>query len=184
MIYLSSDLHFNHNKEFCYAARGFISVEEMNKAIVENFNSIIKPEDDLYLLGDLMLGGAEKLEENLKLLGSLKGNLHIVRGNHDTDSRMIAYSTLPNVVEICEGKYLKYKKWMFVLHHYPTLVGNYDDPKPVVGVHGHTHSTEKFQFPDAYNVSVDAHNCFPVSLDQIKQEIIDKRAVEQLSKLD
>lgn len=181
MIYVSSDLHLNHNKDFVYKARGFNTVEEMNEAIIENFNSTIACRDsDLYLLGDLMLGGPEKLEEGLKLLGALKGNIHIIRGNHDTDKRLAAYQTLPNVVEVCDGKYLKYKKWLFVMHHFPILVGNYDDPKPVVGVHGHTHSTEKFQFPDAYNVAVDAHNCFPVSFEQIKQEIIEKRESSKL----
>ena len=29
-IFLTSDTHFNHNKDFVYAARGFKTIEEMN----------------------------------------------------------------------------------------------------------------------------------------------------------
>ena len=55
-IWFSSDLHFNHNRQFIYQARGFETLEEMNQTIIERFNSLVKPEDDLYLLGDTMLG--------------------------------------------------------------------------------------------------------------------------------
>ena len=38
MIYFSSDLHLNHDKDFIWRERGFSSVEEMNETIVDNFN--------------------------------------------------------------------------------------------------------------------------------------------------
>ena len=59
MIYFSSDLHLNHNKPFLYEPRGFKDIYEMNEAIINNFHKIITPEDDLYLLGDTMLGNLE-----------------------------------------------------------------------------------------------------------------------------
>ena len=40
MIYLASDLHFNHDKPFIYEPRGFTNVYDMNRAIIKNFNSI------------------------------------------------------------------------------------------------------------------------------------------------
>ena len=42
--------------EFVWKARGFESVEEMNKAQIERFNSKVQPEDTVYILGDSMLG--------------------------------------------------------------------------------------------------------------------------------
>ena len=45
MIYITSDFHFCHNKEFLYKPRGFSSIEEMNIVLVENYNNIITPED-------------------------------------------------------------------------------------------------------------------------------------------
>ena len=38
-IWLISDTHFNHNKEFVWKARGFNSVEEMNETIIKNVNT-------------------------------------------------------------------------------------------------------------------------------------------------
>ena len=36
MIYLTSDTHFCHNKDFLYEPRGFQSIEEHDEAIVKN----------------------------------------------------------------------------------------------------------------------------------------------------
>ena len=44
-IWLISDTHFNHNQPFLYEPRGFATVEEMNEAIIERWNSLVKPED-------------------------------------------------------------------------------------------------------------------------------------------
>ena len=59
-IFVTSDLHFCHDRDFLYEPRGFKSVHEMNEAIVKNWNSIIQPEDDVYVLGDLMLNDNDR----------------------------------------------------------------------------------------------------------------------------
>ena len=108
-IYLTSDFHFNHNKPFIFLERGFQSVDEMNKTLIENFNSIVKPNDDVYILGDCMLGGADSLEKGLGLMSWLKGKLHLIRGNHDSEYRWNAYSSLHNVIEKETSIFLKYE---------------------------------------------------------------------------
>ena len=40
-IWFSSDLHFNHNRQFIYQARGFEILEEMNQTIIERFKLAI-----------------------------------------------------------------------------------------------------------------------------------------------
>ena len=142
MIYLTSDLHFNHNREFIYKPRGFSSIEEMNNTIVANFNEIVTPDDDVYILGDLILGGADKLDEGLNLISKLNGKLHLVRGNHCTDKRWAAYSTLPNVVEQQNAIYLKYKGFHFYMSHYPTFTANLEKEslkQCTINLYGHTH---------------------------------------------
>ena len=37
-IFITSDLHFNHDKDFIWKERGFSNVNEMNEAIVKNWN--------------------------------------------------------------------------------------------------------------------------------------------------
>lgn len=172
MIYITSDFHFYHDRGFIYEPRGFSSVEEMNMMLINNFNSIITPEDEVYVLGDLLLGGATSLEKGIQLISSLNGNLHLVRGNHDSETRWKAYAECHNVVEMDNAIYLKYGKYHFYLSHYPTYTGNLEKEtlkQMTLNIHGHTHSKEKFykDIPFMYCACVDAHNNFPVSLDDV-----------------
>lgn len=173
MIYLTSDFHFNHQKPFIYEPRGFSSAEEMNDCIIQNFNEMIKPEDDVYVLGDLMLGGAERHEAGLQLISSLNGKLHLVRGNHDSDKRWGAYKELPNVVEMENAIYLRYKGYNLYLSHYPTLTSNYDYDKAIkarlLNLCGHTHTKDPFFHSEigyTYHVELDCHDMRPVLIDE------------------
>ena len=64
-IYFSSDTHFGHDREFIFGPRGFKDVNEMNEVIVRKFNAIVSNEDELYLLGDCILGDTEQNIEYL-----------------------------------------------------------------------------------------------------------------------
>ena len=177
-IFITSDLHLNHDKEFLYRPRGFSSIEEMNKAIVNNFNSILDPDDDLYILGDLILvdNSAVQLIKNLKCK-----NIHIIRGNHDSDVRIELYRNCWNVVEICDAKFLRYGKHHFFLSHYPSLTSNWNESKKLssqmINLCGHTHTQDKFRDFDKgliYHCELDAHNCYPVNIDTIITDIQEK----------
>lgn len=80
-IWITSDLHFFHKRimEFCPKTRPWKSVEEMNKALVDAWNTTVKQNDTIYFLGDLSFGKAEPTEEILK---NLSGNKYLVYGNH------------------------------------------------------------------------------------------------------
>lgn len=176
MIYVTSDLHFGHNKPFIYEPRGFSSVDEMNNTIVENWNSIINWNDDVYILGDLMLNDNET---GLKLLNQLNGRLHLIRGNHCTDARWKLYQDCDNVVEMCGyATVIKYSGYHFYLSHYPTLTANYDGDKPlktrIINLCGHVHSLDKFSDMDkglCYHVELDAHDNKVVSIETIIADI-------------
>ena len=182
MIYFTSDTHFCHNKEFLYKPRGFSNIEEHDKKIIENWNNVIEKDDIIYHLGDVMLNNSEK---GLEYLKSLNGEIHIILGNHCTPTRIELYKTLPNVVEVCEAKTIKVGKQHYFLCHYPTFTANYDD-KPyhnhMINLYGHTHQKENFfnDNPFMYHVGVDSHNCYPVSIEQISEDIHKK--VEELYK--
>lgn len=55
-IWFSSDHHFNHKNIIDYCKRPFQSVEEMNIALIENHNKFVNKNDDVYFLGDFVLG--------------------------------------------------------------------------------------------------------------------------------
>ena len=88
-IWLTSDTHLGHNKDFIWSSRGFKNVYEMNEAIIERWNSVVCQDDIVYHLGDVMLGNNE---EGLKLLKSLKGKIYIAYGNNDTEARIKLYN--------------------------------------------------------------------------------------------
>ena len=160
----------SHDKDFIYQSRGYQSVEEMNKDLIEKWNATVSPEDIVYHLGDVMLGN---VLDGMNCLNQLNGHIHIILGNHDSDSRRVLYETTSNVEDIAYADMIKAGKWKFFLSHYPTMVGNFDNPKKFWNISGHTHSTDKFQLKEhlIYNVAVDAHNCYPVSIDQIIEDI-------------
>lgn len=178
MIYFTSDTHFSHDKDFLWGPRGFNNQWEMNAQIIENWNTLIQPEDDVYILGDIMLCDNE---EGLRCLKRLKGNIHIIRGNHDTDARIALYKECPNVVEVVDAKWLKIGKQNFFLSHYPCLTDNHDDDKPlnrrIINLCGHTHCQDRWLDWDKgliYHVEMDAHECKPVSIEQIIEDIKSK----------
>lgn len=174
-IFVSSDLHFGHDREFLWGPRGFRSSIEHDEVIIANWNSVVEPEDDVYLLGDLMLNDTK---HGLSCVRRLNGHLHLVRGNHDSDVRWALYADLPNVVELCGWAHvIHYRKIHFYLSHFPTDTANYDDDKniwaKIISISGHTHKKEKFHNnnPMKYNVALDAHNNYPVLLDDIIADI-------------
>lgn len=177
MIYFSSDLHLNHNKPFIYEPRGFKDIYEMNETIINNFHKIITPEDDLYLLGDTILGN---LEAGLHLFHELPGKIHLIWGNHDSDIRKIAFAQSYNVIEVLGwASMLKVDHYHFYLSHFPACTTNFDDyARPLrqrtLCLAGHTHSKELFEPCGSYNVAVDAHDCYPVSVEQIILDFIKK----------
>ena len=182
-IYFTSDLHFNHDVEFIWKARGFNSIEEMNENIIKHFNERVTAEDDVYILGDLCLGGGSKevMEQNKSLIERLNGKLHIIRGNHDTDRRMEMYKTCSNIVE-CGGlwaDYIKYNGYHFYMSHFPTITSNLEKEslkQCTCCLFGHTHQTTNFYYdmPMVYHVGVDSHDCYPCNLDDIIIEMKEK----------
>lgn len=180
MIYITSDFHFGHQREFLFKPRGFSSIEEHDKQILENINSTVMPEDTLIVLGDLILNDNER---GMELLRQIKcETVEVVYGNHDTANRIQLYSALPNFQFLGLAGKLIYKKWTFMLSHYPMATTNLDDKsKPVwartYSLCGHTHTKELFDpITDSYHCELDAHNNFPVSIDQIIADIKAKYA--------
>jgi calcineurin-like phosphoesterase family protein len=178
-IYFTSDLHFNHDKEFLYKPRGFESIGDMNRAVVENWNEVVTKDDLVYVLGDLMLGGNAGTEDGIELLSQLNGEIHIILGNHDTNKRIEAYKTLPNVTSILYADRIKYNGYSFFLTHFPCITSNLEKEtlkQCTINLFGHTHSKDKFylEYPFMYNVALDAHDNRPVWIEKVLQDLKNK----------
>lgn len=153
----------------------------MNKEIIKRHNEVVRPDDDVYILGDLMLG--QDYNAGLDCIGQLNGKLHVIRGNHDSDNRVALYEMSQLFDDaVHDALYLNYKKYHFYLSHYPTLTGNLEKEslkQCTINLFGHTHQTRNFyqDMPFMYHVGVDSHNCYPVNLDDAISEM--KAKVEE-----
>ncbi len=177
-IWLTSDFHFGHNREFIWKARGYSSIEEMNEIQIEKFNSLVQSDDVVYILGDLMLGDNDK---GIECLRRLNGNKYFVRGNHDTDTRVRLYTDEQNanLTFLGDATTLKYRKYHFYMSHYPALTGNLEKEslhQMTLNLFGHTHQSTNFyeDRPYMYHVGIDSHDGYPVLLDNIIEEMKNK----------
>lgn len=176
MIFFTSDLHFCHDKPFIWGPRGFDNVEEMNEAIVRNWNETVADDDDIYVLGDLIL---KDNETGIKLWKKLRGRKHVIIGNHDTAPRVELLRKCRNTEIVGYADLLRYKGYSLYLSHYPTMTGNYDETKfmknCVINLCGHVHTSDRFSDIDKgwiYHCELEAHDNRPVSVETILADMI------------
>lgn len=169
MIFLTSDTHFGHDREFIWGPRGFMSSQEHDETVIKNWNETVGSDDIVYHLGDLMLGDNA---HGIECVKRLNGHIKLIRGNHDTDARWKLYETLPNVELIGWTDVIKYKKYQFYLSHHPTLTSNLDKAPHLrmhlINLFGHTHQQTKFHdgIPFMFHVGLDSNGNKPISLDE------------------
>ena len=80
MRFFTSDLHFGHANIIKYCNRPFADVDEMNYALIRNWNHVVAPDDEVIVLGDFAMG---KINETLPIAHQLNGTKYLVPGNHD-----------------------------------------------------------------------------------------------------
>lgn len=188
-IWITSDLHIGHNRDFVYKDRGFETIEEHDATLVRNWNELVAPEDTVYILGDVML--KNNLSDDgflygMSVLKKLNGRLIVIRGNHDSKEKIEKYTECVNVIKAGDAAlYLDYPEtgsYHFYLTHYPTLVSHKKLKQmktALINLYGHTHQKDRFynEHPYMYCVCLDAHDMRPALLDDIIEEIKQKKSV-------
>lgn len=135
-IWITSDTHWGHKNilKFSKNTRRGLNVEEMGELLVEQWNSQVAVDDQVYHLGDLSFLNAIKTKD---VLSRLKGNLHLIKGNHDT---WINETTKPYLTSLHDIHTIKYNKFKIVLCHYP--IADFEGMHyGHLHLHGHTHSS-------------------------------------------
>ena len=158
MIYITSDTHFGHL--LSAKLRGFSSLEEMDKYIIDRWNKTVGRKDEVYHLGDFAFGNHEVVR---KYRNKLNGKIHLVMGNHCHQNRIHNIKGLFS--SISDIKVIKYKKQKFILCHYAMRVwasSHYNSCQ----LFGHSHGKLP-PIGKQYDVGMDNNNFTPISLDQI-----------------
>lgn len=171
MFFYTSDLHFNHAKILKYCNRPFESVEQMNRVLVENWNSRVRPDDTVFILGDFGFFNGETANTYLR---KLMGKKVLVVGNHDMFLRKEGFNPrlFEDIAAIRNIKDPYYDNRKIVLCHYPIAVWdtcNYG----TLHFYGHVHNNTAVNHPllyelkNAYNVGVDLHGFCPVTAREV-----------------
>ena len=95
MLYFTADLHLGHANIIRHCGRPFASVEDMDRCLIDNWNRRVRPEDTVYILGDLMFA----CKDPAAYLTQLAGQKHLIVGNHDSVWMKRLRKTHPGLLE-------------------------------------------------------------------------------------
>ena len=137
----------------------------MNETLIKNFNSLIKPSDTIYILGDFAMKGTY---ENLAfLMNRLNGSKHYIIGNHCKEKHYIQMESDGIIESINQATGISINGQYIWISHYAHRVWD----KSHHGswhLYGHSHGS----LPPiglSWDVGVDNNNYFPVSFDQLSK---------------
>lgn len=163
-LFVISDWHLGHAGILSFKnadsspVRSFGSVQEMDEFMIERNNSVVRPSDHLYVLGDIAMR-----REHLEKVERFNGHKRLVRGNHDI-FRTKDY--LKYFDEIYASRVLDGLIFTHIPIH-PESMGRF-----TANVHGHVHGQPQGKYgPKYYNVSVEQTDYCPVSLEDLKVRI-------------
>lgn len=169
-VWVTSDSHFNHANiiKYCPESRPFETVEEMNEALIERWNSVVKPEDTIIHCGDFFMGQINQIDE---ILPRLNGKITLVRGNHDSKSRIEKYKE--HGIQVKDIFYKAYKGRFFIFCHFPIANEEFmrmvrEDNSEVILCYGHLHyQAPKGLVDGTFHVGVDTNNLTPVNSEYV-----------------
>jgi len=190
-IWFTADLHFNHVGVIKYCNRPWSTVEDMNEGLIHKWNSVVKQQDTVYVVGDFAFRGKANIED---ILSRLKGKKHLIEGNHDRQNRLKAnekalFESISQYIEITiqDSDAIKGRR-RITLCHYAMMTWRERNIGSFM-LHGHSHGNFKNEvfcplcgenvIGDCYrlDVGVDCHNYFPVSYEKVKKIMSSKNPV-------
>lgn len=181
-LYFTSDWHFNHVNicgptlsKWNSGYRSFRSLKAMNDTIIDNLNSKVNPEDELFMLGDVAFGNILDL---FAIRPEIKcRNIHLIYGNHDHKIRSDRnlrelFATTKDYDEFRIGK--EY----IVLFHYSLRVWH-KNGRGAIQLYGHSHGSLPEPPGRQFDVGVDCNNFYPWSLDEVLAKALAKPIVAE-----
>jgi calcineurin-like phosphoesterase family protein len=186
-IWFTSDQHFGHNM-VAVKHRGFPSSVEMDEALIAAWNQMVRPNDDVWQLGDFSLLNVWPAADYLR---RLNGRINIVPGGHDKqwvkkfDPGVHNLKTVLIHPQLLTRSFSGHK---ITLCHYPMRSweqSHYGKNH----FHGHTHGNSGISRPSfdlkreglvagwAVDVGVDVWNLAPVELGTLLAHIDSRKGL-------
>lgn len=180
MIYYIGDMHLGHANVIRHDSRPFSNVDEMNEALINNYNSIVTDKDDVYFVGDVIF---KNYSYAIELLQRLKGKKHLVIGNHDKSN--MKKKEFRDCFIDCKDYYdIKDGNDRVIISHYPMIEwdGYFRGSYHVYAhIHNNIHNAAKqmMQLERALNSGCMINNYIPVTL---KQMIVNNQIFKEQNK--
>ncbi len=156
-----ADLHFGDGNIIRYENRPFASVEEMDAALIKNWNQCVSSEDTVYVLGDFSAYCDEQRDK--ELLGKLNGIKILIRGNHDIHYSPETWRRLG----FCECSQwpIIYQNF-FMLSHEPLYLNK---NMPYANIYGHVHGNASYKDVSAQSIciSVERIGYQPITFEEL-----------------
>ena len=168
-IFYISDTHFGHKNVLQFDHRPFADTDEMDCALIRNWNENVGANDDVFVVGDFTYKSGYDASWYLR---QLSGHKHLVIGNHDgkmlADSRAMKYwESVDKLTWVQDGE------MGVVLCHYPMLEW-YKSQYGTLLVYGHIHGNKNGTYqvmkairPTAYNAAACINGYTPVTLTEM-----------------
>jgi calcineurin-like phosphoesterase family protein len=134
-IYVSSDFHLGHQRDFVWQARGYNSAAEHDAGLIKSVNDTVRPSDVLLFLGDFCLNTT--LDQYNSYLDKIQcQNIYMLWGNHNNPHEKNVYRKIVGTeVEVYPTKYKNVTYYghyleailggqFTVLCHYPLYIWN------------------------------------------------------------
>ena len=171
-IWITSDTHYNHANILNFKdangrpTRHFTSIDEMNETMIDRWNSVVKPGDKVYHLGDVVFGD-DKEGWMKQHWNRLKGRKRLVVGNHD-NVKMLARGSWFDKVDL----WRMFPEFGLMLTHVPVHPSTLGESHrfgevEMINVHGHIHQNPSPDGPYRC-VCVEQINYTPVNLEEIR----------------
>lgn len=162
-LWFTADTHFGHQAMLRH--RPWPSVHEMDEALIKLWNLAVRPEDEVWHLGDFAWERPESY------FPRLNGTIHFVLGNHDNRKELNALTDVHDV------RYLRLQKQRLFLSHYPHRAWR-NSHHGSLHLFGHTHG-DFAPWGRSMDIGVDAQAFAPVAFDEVVAQLKDRSIVDQ-----
>lgn len=169
-IYFTADPHYDHPNIIEYEDRPWKSTAAMEKGMREIHNSIVKPEDEVWIIGDLSLMKPEYWKFYDRIIGNLNGIKHLVLGNHDECKPFYyvnhGFTTVHTAVKLNIGGR------NVICAHDPAVWNAIPNPENIIFLCGHVHKVfRSIREKNIVNVGVDVWDFKPITFTEILGEL-------------
>jgi calcineurin-like phosphoesterase family protein len=160
MRFFISDTHFGHANIIKHCDRPFADVKAMDEMLIQNWNNIVSPDDEVWHLGDVCLD--YKLA--FKYVSRLNGKKVLILGNHDGSGKQMKAHGFDETYQTWTLRVGGHK--VFLMHRPKPLKG-YDVGKWVLHGHVHNKAPQADHENKMINLSVEMWNYSPVPESEI-----------------